>query len=142
MSKAGDRPDEVRYRLFSMIPSNVATPYPPEIMPENGKDVMLTHPPSTLEFSIPATIHKMSGSFGFISRAYDEGNATDGAEFIIEWIDATDRTRTLFRRFLRPRDVPDDCRPDQQYRVRLDVLDRREVHRVNASPILPSATLA
>lgn len=133
LKKAGDRPDEVRYRLFNQVPVNVTTPYPPEVMSENGKDVMLTHPPSTLEFAVAATTHHLSGNFGFISRAYEEGNATDGAEFIIEWIDATDRTRTLFKRFLRPRDVPED-RGEQAFKIDLPIGPGRLLMRTTAGP--------
>ncbi len=133
MKKAGDRPDEVRYRLFSQIPTNVTTPYPPEVMQENGKDVMLTHPPSTLEFAIAPTTHHLRGNFGFISRAYEDANGTDGAEFIIEWIDATERPRTLFRRLLRPRDVPED-RGEQEFKIDLPIGPGRLLMRTTAGP--------
>ncbi|MEO6003595.1 MAG: hypothetical protein ABIZ04_05625 [Opitutus sp.] len=133
LNKGDNRPNEVRFRLFNLVPTNVATPFPPEVMTENGKDVMLTHPPSTLEFSIPATLHHLRGNFGFVSRAYEEGNATDGAEFIVEWIDATEKTRTLFKRFLRPRDVPED-RGEQAFKIDLPIGPGRLLMRTTAGP--------
>jgi hypothetical protein len=133
LRKADDPPNEVRFRLFNRVPTNVTTPFPPEVMVEDGKDVMLTHPPSTLEFSIPPTLHKLQGNFGFISRAYEEGNGTDGAEFIVEWIDATDRVRTLFRRHLKPRDVPED-RGEQAFKIDLPIGPGRLLMRTTAGP--------
>ena len=58
---------------------------------------------------------------------------TDGAEFIIEWIDATDRTRTLFKRFLRPRDVPED-RGEQAFKIDLPIGPGRLLMRTTAGP--------
>ena len=108
-------------------------PYPAEVMVENAKDVMLAHPPSSLEFSIDPGTRHLSGKFGFVSRAYTEGNATDGAEFIIEWIDSSDRKSVLFHRFLRPIDFAED-RGEQSFKIALPAGPGRLVMRTTAGP--------
>jgi hypothetical protein len=133
LNKGDNRPNEVRFRLFNQLPTNVTTPFPPEVMTEGGKDVMLTHPPSTLEFEIAPTTHHLRGKFGFIGRAYEEENATDGAEFIVEWIDAKEQTRTLFKRYLKPRDVPAD-RGEQTFKIDLPIGPGRLLMRTTAGP--------
>ena len=133
LNKASDRPDEVRYRLFNQIPTSVSMAYPAEVMVENGKDVMLAHPPSSLEFAVAAGTRQISGRYGFVSRAYSEGNATDGAEFIIEWIDSSDRKETLFHRHLRPNTIVED-RGEQAFKIELPPGPGRLVMRTTAGP--------
>ena len=118
LTQVGDKPDEVRYRLFNRVPTQVSSAFPPEVMVNNGKDVMLAHAPCSLEFEVPATLHRLSGKFGLINQAYEGPNGTDGAEFIIDWIDGAGKRTTLFRRLLRPRDIPAD-RGEQAFEIAL-----------------------
>ena len=102
-------------------------------MVENGKDVMLTHPPSALEFSLGAGPHHLAGKYGFVSRAYTEGNTTDGAEFVIEWVDQFDHTQTVFHRLLRPLDTSAD-RGEQSFDVALPAGPGRVIMRTTPGP--------
>jgi hypothetical protein len=54
----------------------------------------------------PAT--KLSGKFGLAANSYTPPNATDGAEFYVEWKGADGRTVTLLDRLLRPLVEPGD----------------------------------
>lgn len=104
----GLKTPEVRFRVFSDAPVSVNALFPPEVIPENNKEVLLTHPPSELEFKVPANVRKITGKFGFVANAYTNGHTTDGAEFIVEWMDTTGKRTRLFYRHLRPLTYPQD----------------------------------
>jgi hypothetical protein len=106
-ANAGIAP-EIRYRVFSQVPSSVTTPFPADILTENGKEVLLAHPPSSIEFELTARNRHATGHFGMISNAYTNGHASDGAEFIIEWVDNAGEVTRIFYRRLRPLTVPAD----------------------------------
>jgi hypothetical protein len=131
--KANDRPHEVRFRLFSQAPDNVVSPYPPELMVEGGKEVMLAHPPMSLEFAVGAETRRLIGAFGMVANAYANANTTDGAEFLVEWLDANNATTTLFRRHLQPKDNVED-RGEQQFNIALPPGPGRLILRTTPGP--------
>ncbi len=99
---------EVRYRVFSQVPSVVNAPFPTDILVENHKEVLLAHPPSSIEFELAPANRHATGHFGLVANAYTNGNTTDGAEFIIEWINAKGEVSRVFYRLLKPLTVPGD----------------------------------
>lgn len=99
---------EDRFRVFSQPPTSVTALFPPEIIIEDGKEALLTHPPSELEFRVSPKVKNISGDFGLVANAYLNGHTTDGAEFIVEWIDAQGQTTRIFYRQLRPLTNPQD----------------------------------
>jgi hypothetical protein len=56
----------------------------------------------------------VTGSFGLLPGAYQNGNDTDGVEFVIEFVSASGRTTELLRRFLDPMRQEAD-RPAQRF---------------------------
>lgn len=131
--KRSEKPPEVRYRVFNLIPTSVNAPFPPEITVEGGKEVLFTHPPATLEFRPTPTQHHVSGKFGVISRAYSDGNTTDGAEFIAEWVDSAGKTRQLLNRNLQPLKVAAD-RGEQEFEFQIPNGEGRLLLRITPGP--------
>jgi len=93
---------EARYRMFDRVPTAVNARYPTSIMIEEGREVLLAHPPSTIEFQMDPSARRISGRFGMIPGAYTPPNNTDGAEFIVDWVGLDGQTTRLFSRWLRP----------------------------------------
>jgi len=113
-----DKPPEIKFRVFNRIPLNATSAVPAEITMEDGKEVLFVHAPSSMEFDVVPTLHRVKGHFGFIAHAYQDGNNTDGSEFIIEWVDAGGKISPLFQRLLRPSTDPSD-RGEQSFDIKL-----------------------
>jgi hypothetical protein len=80
---------------------------------------LVAHAPSSLEFAKPPRARWLSGGFGIFEGAYaDAKNATDGAVFSIQFIDAEGKTKVLLERALHPLDALAD-RGLQSFRVGL-----------------------
>ena len=102
-------------------------------MIEDGKEVLLAHPPCDLEFSIDRSVRRVSGKFGMITRAYTDGHLTDGAEFIIDWLDQEGHTTRLFSRYLQPLTVAAD-RGEQKFNFFLPTSGGRLDLRTTVGP--------
>lgn len=107
-NNATRRATEMKYRVFSQVPTATSTAFPPDITVEGGKEVLLVHAPSELEFQVTDQNRHITGHFGLIGRSYSEGNTTDGAEFIVEWIDTHGKMSRMFYRHLQPLTYPQD----------------------------------
>lgn len=99
------------FRMFDRPPSEASALYPVTILAEGGREVLFCHPPSELEFQVNFPATRATGQFGFAENAYRPPNATDGAEFIIEWVSPEGRTTRLLSRVLQPVTVPADRGP-------------------------------
>ncbi len=86
----------------------------------DGRTVMVLHAPSEMMFTVPTAAQEISGYFGYLPGAYSKGGNTDGAEFVVTWVNGADSVE-LFRRFLNPVRVAAD-RGTQQFKVDLGKL--------------------
>jgi hypothetical protein len=132
LAKESVRP-EIRYRVFSQVPTVVNAPYPTDILLENNKEVLLAHPPSSIEFDVAAQNRHVTGKFGLIANAYTKGNTTDGAEFIIEWVNSQGEVSRLFQRLLQPLTVTGD-RGEQSFDFYSPPGGGRLILRTNGGP--------
>ena len=128
-----EKPPEIRFRVFNQVPISASSEVPTAITPEGGKEVLFAHPPSTLEFLVSPATRRLKGGYGFIARAYQDGNATDGAEFIIEWVDRGGKTTQLSHRLLRPVTVTAD-RGEQAFDLALPAGGGRLLLRITPGP--------
>lgn len=87
---------------------------------EAGRQVYFAHAPSVLAYAVSARAERLRGFFALRPEAYAASNTapTDGAEFIVDWVEPTGVRKNLFRRLLNPREVPAD-RGEQPFEVRL-----------------------
>jgi hypothetical protein len=99
---AGIKPQEINLRLFNHAPASATALYPVAIIAEGDKEVVLAHAPSAIEFNVDFPAKRISGKFGLSQKSYTPPNATDGAEFILEWKGSDGRTVILFNRLLKP----------------------------------------
>jgi hypothetical protein len=99
---------EEKFRVFDRVPVVANSPYPISILKEDNREVLFAHPPSNIEFQVNFPASRISGTFGLAAKSYEAPNATDGAEFIVEWVGADGRAVTLFSRLLQPRTVVAD----------------------------------
>jgi hypothetical protein len=97
-----------RFRVAGRLPVAVTSYYPPQKTVTNGKEVLLAHPDSSIEFPVRAGDVSLTGSFGLLDGAYQNGNATDGVEFVIEYVPARGPASVLWRRYLDPLAVAAD----------------------------------
>ncbi len=129
---AGNRP-EIRYRVFSQIPTVVSAPFPTDILVEDHKEVLLAHPPSSIEFEVSGRTRHVTGGFGLVSRAYTGGNTTDGAEFSIDWVNTLGEVNRVFHRHLTPLTAPGD-RGEQRFDFYLPPSGGRLILRTSPGP--------
>lgn len=97
-----------RFRVADRLPVAVTSYYPPQKTVTNGKEVLLAHPDSSIEFPVRAGDASLTGSFGLLDGAYQNGNATDGVEFVVEYVPARGAATVLWRRYLDPFATPAD----------------------------------
>ncbi len=128
-----EKPPEIKFRVFNQVPISASSAVPAEITPEAGKEVLFVHAPSVLEFLVVPPTHHLKGNFGFIARAYQDGNATRGSEFIIEWMDDAGKTSRLFYRLLQPVTVSAD-RGEQSFELTLPPGSGRLIMRTTPGP--------
>ena len=91
-----------RFRIANRLPVAVSAYFPPQTTNLDGKDVLLTHPDSSLEFPLRSGDLHLQGGFGLLAGAYSNGNATDGVEFVVEYVPAIGQPTILWRRHLDP----------------------------------------
>jgi hypothetical protein len=97
-----------RFRIADRLPLTVNAYFPPQVTNVNGKDVLLAHPDSSLEFPVHAGDVSVQGGFGLLDGAHQNGNATDGVEFVVEYLPTQGSPVVLFRRHLKPVSEPND----------------------------------
>ncbi|MBI2496376.1 MAG: hypothetical protein HYV75_00020, partial [Opitutae bacterium] len=124
---------EDRFRMFDRVPASVNALYPVSILNEADREVLFCHPPSTLEFQVNFPATRVSGRFGFAENAYKAPNATDGAEFTIEWLGPNGRTLPLFSRLLQPVSIAAD-QGIQAFDVTLPQGGGRLLLHINSGP--------
>jgi hypothetical protein len=122
-----------KFRPFNRVPSATNSPYPISRMREGEEDVIFAHPPSRIEFKVSPPASRLVGHFGLVAKSYAPPNATDGAEFIVEWTSAGGEVTTLFRRVLQPVTVPSD-RGTQAFDVALPAGDGVVALRTTPGP--------
>lgn len=124
---------EDRFRMFDRVPVSANALYPVTILAENDREVLFAHPPSSVEFLVNFPARRVTGGYGIAETAYRPPNATDGAEFIIEWVGADGRTVILLSRVLQPLSVAAD-RGMQSFSVDLPRGGGRLLLRINSGP--------
>lgn len=97
-----------RFRISDRLPVAVSAYYPPQITQLDGRDVLLAHPDSAIEFPVLPGDHSVAGRFGLLDAAHQNGNATDGVEFVVEYVPVSGAATVLFRRLLEPVTEPRD----------------------------------
>ena len=86
-----------------------------------------------MEFAVPPGATHVSGSFGFVRGAYQNGGRTKGAEFSVVWTDGDKRVE-IYKRFLDPFSVKAD-RGLQDFRKNLgDVSGGRLLFEISSGP--------
>jgi hypothetical protein len=91
-----------RYRIGDRLPVAVTAYYPPQTTQLDGRDVLLAHPDSSIEFPVRAGDTSLHGRFGLLDGAYQNGNATDGVDFAVEYVPARGAPVMLWQRYLDP----------------------------------------
>jgi hypothetical protein len=99
---------EEKFRVFDRVPAVANSLYPMSILIENNREVLFAHPPSNIEFHVNFPATRVSGRFGMAAKSYEPPNATDGAEFIVDWVGADGKVSTLYTRWLQPVNVMGD----------------------------------
>jgi hypothetical protein len=91
-----------RFRMMNRKPVHIEGFQPMQSVMLEGKEVLMMHADSRMDFALDDSVHSVRGKFGLIPGAYQNGNATDGVEFVIEWQPPSGEAKVLFRRFLDP----------------------------------------
>jgi hypothetical protein len=109
--------NKARFWMFSSYPITARSAQTPREIKLDGRNAILMHAPSQMEFEVPAGALEVSGGFGFVPGAYQNGGRTKGAEFSVVWTNGQERTE-IYKRFLNPVEVETD-RGLQDFRVGL-----------------------
>lgn len=96
-----------KFSLFSALPLEFFAHTTPSEIEIDGREALVMHAPSLMEFAFPAGTSRIHGAHGYPPGAYTDGGGTDGALFTITWTDGTE-TRELYRRELQPLENPAD----------------------------------
>jgi hypothetical protein len=91
----------VHFWMFNTYPEHYKTPHPPKYVRIGGKDAVQMHAPSEMVFTVPSGAKTVTGLFGYVPRAYQVSNYTDGAVFRILWSNGSENV-DLFQRRLDP----------------------------------------
>lgn len=97
-----------RFRMMNRRPVAIESAVPLSSLLLEGKEVLMLHAESRMDFNLTGSEQTVQGSFGILPGASQNGNDTDGVEFVIECISSTGESRELFRRFLDPLRQQDD----------------------------------
>jgi hypothetical protein len=76
--------------------------FPPQKVRVEEQEVLLAHPECSLEFPVQAGDAGLQGRFGLLAGAYQNGNATDGVEFVVEYVPTSGTPVVLWSRELDP----------------------------------------
>jgi len=90
-----------KFYMFKSAPTSYDANNQPSNEQIGGQEVMVMHAPSEMTFDFPPGATEVNGQFGFLEGAYQNGNRTNGADFVIVWSDGKESVE-VFRRFLDP----------------------------------------
>ena len=96
-----------RFWMFKTAPMTFNAYAAPSETEIDGQPAMVMHAPSEMEFELPRGATEVSGAFGYVRGAYENGGRTDGAEFRVVWTNGSEQA-VLFSRRLTPRENPAD----------------------------------
>lgn len=99
--------DRQRFSSFSRLPSDFFAKTPISNQDIDGREVVIMHAPSLMSFPLQAPVNRITGAHGYPHNAYSDGGETDGATFIIEWIDG-ETVQVLYNRSIDPLAEPND----------------------------------
>ena len=125
--------NEVAYRMFDRVPIAATAHFPLAAVQIDGREVLAANPPSQIEFLVDFPASRVRGCFGIADGAYLPPAATDGADFLVEWIKPDGSKHTLFSRALRPMTVRED-RGIQSFDIPLTPGRGRLVLRIDPGP--------
>ncbi len=120
-----------RFWMFASYPVSFTAFTDPSETELGGQKAIVMHAPSEMVFLLPPGATGISGGFGFVPGAYQDGGNTDGAEFRVVWTHGAERT-VLFSRWMNPHAVPAD-RGLQHFHVALTGLSGGEL-RLEVKP--------
>jgi hypothetical protein len=110
-SHSGDRffnqQNEMDFPMFKSYPFQYDAHTPISRATIDGRPVVVLHAPSEMIFNLPANPQSVSGAFGLLPGTYSNGGNTNGAEFVVHWINGAESTE-LYRRYLDPVNVVAD----------------------------------
>lgn len=124
---------EIRFRMFDRAPISATAHFMLTAMPLDGREVLSANAPSKLEFLVDFPASRVRGVFGIADGASQPPAATDGADFIVEWIKPDGSQETLFTRALRPMTEKTD-RGFQSFDVPLPPGGGRLILRITPGP--------
>ena len=124
---------EVSYRMFDRPPIAATAHFPLAAVQIDGREVLSANAPSQMEFLVDFPASGVRGCFGIADGAYLPPAATDGADFLVEWIKPDGSKHTLFSRALRPMTVRED-RGIQSFDVPLTPGGGRLILRITPGP--------
>jgi hypothetical protein len=109
--------DQIRYPKFQAFPNEVRSGSFVTVEGNGKDDVVIVHSPGEMTFAIPLGARRLTGRFGIMPAAYEQGD-TDGVLFAVDYFPPGGRVQTLYQRYLDPRAEPED-RGMQRLNVRL-----------------------
>jgi hypothetical protein len=101
------RAAQARFWMFKTPPMSFSAFAAPSETEIDGHKAIVMHAPSEMEFGLPRGATQVSGAFGFVPGAYENGGRTDGAEFRVVWTNGSEQV-VVYSRLLNPHDVPAD----------------------------------
>jgi hypothetical protein len=91
-----------QFPSFRRVPDRVDAPLATLFQRHDQPFFLHLHAPARFEYALHGTERTVRFSHGFLPGAYQGGNATDGARFVVELQPATGPARVLFDRELDP----------------------------------------
>ena len=123
-----------RFRMMNRRPVAIEAMVPMSSLLLDGKEVLMLHAESRMDFALAEPVRSITGRFGILPGAYQNGNDTDGVEFVIESLSSSGETQILFHRFLDPKNRSED-RPTQEFTIEQPpATGRRLVFRTKPGP--------
>lgn len=111
---------EVLYPFpLGFVPRKIESPYPANEIMFANKPAFMLHPPGTMDATIPAGSHHLTGFVGIVEGAYTGTVKTDGVTFRIDARGKDGKLHPLWDRTLRPGTVVTD-RGEQAFDVPID----------------------
>jgi hypothetical protein len=104
--------------VASVEPRRITSVYQWTLRSDDGGRHLFLHAPGEIELPVPAGARWFSGAFGIEAGAYTGEGRTDGAEFVVEAVDAAGTATVLWRHSLAPLTDPRH-RGRQRFRVEL-----------------------
>jgi hypothetical protein len=92
---------------FKDVPASHEAKTPISVADLDGRKAVVLHAPSEMVFRIPRSARHVTGFYGYLPGAYQNGGKTNGAEFVIYWSNGSEKN-VLFRQYLNPVENPAD----------------------------------